>query len=153
MKAIFAVNALDGFGDGDTMPWPRNSLDLNRFKEYTTGRTVIMGSGTWNSNIPRPLPNRRNIVLSKTLADDRCEVYGNITSLLMNLSQSEDVYVIGGAKVLWTLRQYVHEVYLTRFFTSQRSTVTLNTQEYLAGFERVSSQDHGDHVFEIYRRT
>lgn len=153
MKAIFAVNALDGFGDGDTMPWPRNSLDLGRFREYTTGRTVIMGSGTWNSNMPKPLPNRRNIVLSKSLVDDRCEIYGNITHLLMNLAESEDVFVIGGARVLWSLRSYINEVYLTRFQSSQRSSVTLNTTEYLAGFDRVSSQDHGDHVFEIYRRT
>lgn len=152
MKAIFAVNALDGFGDGDTMPWPRNSLDLTRFREFTTGKTVIMGSGTWQSNMPRPLPNRRNIVLSKTITDDRCEIYGNITSLLMNLREDEDAYVIGGAQVLWTLRSYVREIYLTRFRNSQKSTVTLNTAEYLGGFERISLQEYDDHTFEIYRR-
>lgn len=51
--------------DGD-MPW-KLSTDLKRFKQITTGHTVIMGRKTWES-IPekfRPLPNRRNIVLSK----------------------------------------------------------------------------------------
>lgn len=153
MKAVFAVNALDGFGDGNTMPWPRNSRDLNRFREITNGKTVIMGSGTWLSDMPKPLPNRRNIVLSTTLADDRCEVYRSITGLLMNIGQNEDVYVIGGAKILWGLRQYVQEVYLTRFSSLQKATVTLNTTQYLEGFTRVSSEDCGDHKFEVYRKS
>jgi dihydrofolate reductase len=153
MKAIFAVNALNGFGDGQDMPWPRNPQDLSRFREITSGKTVVMGAGTWNSNMPKPLPNRRNIVLSRTLADERCEVYANITDLLMNVTQNEDVYVIGGAQTLWMLKQYVQEVYLTRFHALTPATITLDTEKYLEGFTRESSQDFGDHTFEIYRRT
>ena len=39
--------------------------DLKRFKELTTGHTVVMGTNTWKSLPKKPLPNRRNIILSR----------------------------------------------------------------------------------------
>lgn len=152
MNAIFAVNSINGFGTGPDMPWARNSVDLLRFKNYTTGGTVIMGSGTWHSNMPRPLPNRRNIVLSSTLKDHRCETYTNITELLMNISAQDKVFVIGGARVLWGLRSNIQTVYLTRFFSAETCPITLDTQKYLENF-RLESQEYLDnHTFEIYQR-
>lgn len=153
MNAIFAVNSVDGFGLGDTMPWPRSSGDLSRFKALTTGHTVVMGASTWLSNIPRPFPNRRNCVLSSTLVDDRCEVFPDITSLMMNLKEQENVWVIGGRHVLLGMRMYIHTVYLTRFKSSMPATITLDTEEYLRGFTLTNSQDFGDHTFDIYQRT
>jgi dihydrofolate reductase len=152
MNAIFAVNSVDGFGLGDTMPWPRSSGDLSRFRLLTSGNTVVMGASTWLSNIPRPFPNRRNCVLSSTLVDDRCEVFPDITSLMMNIKEDERVWVIGGRHVLLGMRRYITMVYLTRFKSSQPATITLNTEEYLQGFTQTSSQDFGDHVFDIYTR-
>lgn len=153
MNAIFAVNSLDGFGDGDTMPWPRSSSDLGRFKAITTGHTVVMGSGTWASNIPKPFPNRRNCVLSSTLKDDRCKVFRNVTELMMNIGQDETVFVIGGAKTLWMLRPFINRIYLTRFDSAQRAEITLNTEQYLEGFKLVSSERLDNHVFDIYDST
>lgn len=150
MNAIFAVNSLDGFGDGDTMPWPRSKSDLGRFRDITTGHTVVMGSGTWLSNIPKPFPNRRNCVLSSTLKDDRCEVYRNVTELMMNLEQQENVFVIGGAKTLWIMRPYITRIYLTRFDSVQHAEITLNTDLYLQGYHSISQERLDNHVFDIY---
>ncbi len=152
MKAIFAVDAIGGFGSGRDLPWPHNSVDLKRFKALTSGATVVMGSGTWRSNMPTPLPNRRNIVLSRTLVDDRCEVYRNITELNMNLRADEPVWVIGGAETLWKLKPQIQEVYLTRFKIITRSTVIMPTDSFLDEFELVSSEDFGDHLLDIYKR-
>jgi dihydrofolate reductase len=153
MNAIFAVNARNGFSHGNDLPWPRSTSDLSRFREITTGKTVVMGRGTWESNMPKPLPNRRNIVLSKTLHDSKCEIFSNLTELSMNIGEREEVFVIGGAQLLWSLRLYVNQVYLTRFRADQESTIIFDTQKYLENFELVSSTDFGDHTFEIYRRT
>ncbi len=153
MNAIFAVNARNGFSHGNDLPWPRSKSDLSRFREITTGKTVVMGRGTWESNMPKPLPNRRNIVLSKTLHDSKCEIFSNLTELSMNIGEREEVFVIGGAQLLWSLRLYVNQVYLTRFRADQESTIIFDTQKYLENFELVSSTDFGDHTFEIYRRT
>lgn len=152
MNAIFAINMTDGFGVGNTMPWPRSSADLKKFKELTTGHTVVMGATTWLSDMPKPLPNRRNCVLSTSLVDSRCEVYPNITALTMDLSSDEQVFVIGGAKVLWALRPLINQVYLTRHRSHQRADVTLNSEKYLTGFELVSCDEMEEFRFEIYKR-
>jgi dihydrofolate reductase len=152
MKAIFAVDAIGGFGTPTGLPWPHSSVDMRRFKELTSGGTVIMGSGTWRSDIPKPLPNRRNIVLSRTLEDQRCEVYRNITELTMNITQDEPVWVIGGAETLWKLRPFIKTVYLTRFKLITKSTVTMKTDLFLEEFNLSKTEDFGDHTLDIYTR-
>jgi dihydrofolate reductase len=154
MKAIFAVDALGGFGADGDMPWPRCKEDLQRFKAYTTGTTVVMGRGTWDSNMPKPLPNRRNIVLSSTInSDPRCEVFRSITELNMNLKADEKVFVIGGVETLWKLRSFINTVYLTRFDLITKSTVVMKTESFLEGFNMVSSSEFSNHIFQIWERS
>jgi dihydrofolate reductase len=152
MNAIFAVNSVGGFGTGTDMPWPRSPVDLRRFKELTTGHTVVMGSGTWRSNMPKPLPGRRNIVISKTLDDDRCDVYPSVTDMMMNTLASENIFVIGGSKVLWTFRPFITKVYLTRFHSSEECSVVLHTGDYLEGFKLVNGEKFDDHHFEVWEK-
>lgn len=153
MNAIFAVNSVGGFGTGVDMPWPKSKVDLLRFKKLTTGGTVVMGSGTWNSNMPKPLPGRRNIVLSSNLHDNRCDTYKNVTDMLMNTHQDETLWVIGGAKVLWTLRPFIQRVYLTKFFDKTPSNVSLDIQKYLENFILAESEQFDDHSFEVWQNT
>ena len=152
MNAIFAVNMIDGFGVGNTMPWPYSSADMKRFKELTTGHTVVMGASTWLSDMPKPLPNRRNCVLSTSLTDHRCEIFPNITALLMDLKEDEQVFVIGGAKVLWSLRPQIKRVYFTRHRSKQKADITLNADKYLEGFTLVEHEDLDEFTVDIYER-
>lgn len=150
MKAVFGVNKVGGFGTGGGMPWPHSPKDLARFKTITLGGTVVMGKRTWLSNMPKPLPGRRNIVLSKELVDSRCEVYNSVNSLLLNTEISEEVFVIGGAKVLWTLRPYINRIYLSVFNSVEPAEVTLDTTKYLNGFVKSHEEILDDHKFEIW---
>lgn len=152
MNAIFAVNQADGFGTGTGMPWPRSKVDLERFRMITWGSTVVMGRGTWESDMPKPLPNRRNCVLSHTLEDDRCEVFRGVQELMLGLQQNEHVWVIGGAKVLWTLRPYINKIHLTRFADKTASTVYFDTADYLDEFQLWHRQELDDHTFETWIR-
>lgn len=152
MNAIFAINAINGFAVNNTMPWDRNKFDLQRFKKYTVNNTVIMGRGTWDSDMPKPLPNRRNIVLSKTLKDDRCEVYDSINELLYHTSVKESIWVIGGVQVLLNLRPHIKNIYLTQFYSSNKSDIILDIDEYLKDFELLDKEIYSDHTFKIYRR-
>ena len=70
--------------------------DLKRFKKITTGKTILMGRKTFES-IGKPLPNRKNIVLSnnKDLLIEGCEVITSISEL--NLI--EDIVIIGGEQI------------------------------------------------------
>lgn len=74
--------------------------DLRRFKALTTGHTIIMGRRTFESLPKGALPNRRNIVLSRTVHDfPGCDVYTSLDEALKHCSDEEDIYIIGGANV------------------------------------------------------
>lgn len=74
--------------------------DLRHFKNLTTGHTIVMGRRTFESLPKGALPNRRNIVLSNTVATlPDCEVYSSLNEALEHCSQEEEVYIIGGASV------------------------------------------------------
>ena len=74
--------------------------DLKRFKVLTTGHTIIMGRNTFLSLPKGALPNRRNIVLSRSQkAFEGCEVYPSLEEALKHCTPDEDIYIIGGASV------------------------------------------------------
>ena len=74
--------------------------DLKRFKTLTTGHTIIMGRNTFLSLPKGALPNRRNIVLSRSAkAFEGCDVYPSLEEALKHCTPDEDIYIIGGASV------------------------------------------------------
>ena len=74
--------------------------DLRRFKALTTGHTIIMGRRTFESLPKGALPNRRNIVLSRTVHEfPGCDAYTSLDEALKHCSEEEDIYIIGGANV------------------------------------------------------
>ncbi len=74
--------------------------DLKRFKALTTGHTIIMGRNTFLSLPKGALPNRRNIVLSRSAkAFENCDVYPSLEEALQRCAPGEEVYIIGGASV------------------------------------------------------
>jgi len=84
--------------DGD-LPW-RVPEDLGHFRAVTDGATVVMGRRTWES-LParfRPLPGRRNVVLSRQPSYDApgAELVADLADVL---ASADDVWVIGGAAV------------------------------------------------------
>ena len=75
--------------------------DLRRFKQLTTGHTVLMGRRTFESLPKGALPNRRNIVLtrSKDFQAPGVEVFPSFDAALASCSADEEVFVIGGASI------------------------------------------------------
>ena len=98
---IWAQNADGVIGLGDTIPW-HIPEDLKHFNEITMGSTLIMGRSTWLS-LPekfRPLPGRRNLVLSSNLEFDApgAEVFSSLETAFSSAT-TEWVWVIGGSRV------------------------------------------------------
>ena len=83
--------------DGD-LPW-RLPEDLKHFKRVTMGKPVIMGRKTWDSLYVKPLPGRRNIVVTRNLdfSADGAEATGSIDDALALVDRDEEAMVIGGA--------------------------------------------------------
>ena len=100
-------------GAGGALPWHLPE-DLRLFRALTLGSTVVMGRRTWESLPPRvrPLPGRRNVVLSSTLdpADAGVEVARSVDDVL---ALDGDVWVIGGGEVYAALLPHADEVVVT----------------------------------------
>lgn len=97
MVAAVAKNGAIGF-ENKLIYWLPN--DLKRFKALTTGHTIVMGRNTYDSLPKGALPNRRNVVLSRTITElPGCDVYPSLQEALDSCQPDEEVYIIGGARV------------------------------------------------------
>ena len=74
--------------------------DMKRFKSLTTGHTIIMGRRTFESLPKGALPNRRNVVLTRSQATfPGAETFPSLQTALASCTPDEDIYIIGGASV------------------------------------------------------
>ena len=100
-------------GRDNQMPW-KISADLQFFKRVTMGHPVIMGRKTWES-IGRPLPGRRNIVVSRN-ADYQAaggELVGSLDEALESLKEFPRVFVIGGEQLFTQAFSKADRLYIT----------------------------------------
>ncbi len=122
-RIIVAVSENGCIGRRGSLPW-HFSEDLKWFKEVTTGHTVIMGRKTWQSLGGKPLPNRRNIVLSGLLRTIPKGKTGNFVTWYLPAainyvenkhdSYSREYFIIGGADVYKAALPLVNTVFLTK---------------------------------------
>jgi dihydrofolate reductase len=98
LTIVVAIDAQRGIGVNNTLPW-RLKEDLQHFKRTTTGHPMIMGRKTFDS-IGRPLPNRRNIVVTRN-PEWQHEGVEAVTSFedAVKLAGDAEVMVIGGAQI------------------------------------------------------
>lgn len=97
---IIAAVARNGAIGKDNKLIYRLPDDMKRFKALTTGNTVLMGRNTFDSLPKGALPNRRNIVLSRTKSDfPGCDTYSSLEEAISHCAPDEKVFIIGGAKV------------------------------------------------------
>lgn len=112
---IIAAIAQNGvIGNKNDLPWKLRS-DLKRFKEVTTGHTVLCGRKTYES-IGRPLPNRKMVVVSRNIDFQApgCENYTSLEMALWRNTSEEKVYCIGGAEIYKQALEFAAELDITR---------------------------------------
>lgn len=108
ISIIVAYDKNLAIGKDNTLVW-RQSEDLKRFKRLTSGKTVVMGRKTYES-IGKPLPNRRNIVLSRQNIDiEGVEVINTFDSL----NKDEDIFIIGGGEIYKNFIIFADRLYVT----------------------------------------
>ena len=91
------------------------SDDLRRFKALTSGHTVVMGRKTFESLPKRPLPNRRNVVVTSSETFDSCgaEVVHSVDEALAILSPDDENFIMGGATIYKQFLPYADKLYVT----------------------------------------
>ena len=116
IKLICAISKNNVIGNENKLPW-NLSEDLKRFKKLTSNNLIVMGRKTFDS-IGRPLPNRKNIVLSNNsnLEIDGVEVFNSpdeVISLYKEKPVKKDMYIIGGTFVYKLFLEYCDYLYIT----------------------------------------
>lgn len=112
MIAAMATNRV--IGKDNKMPW-HLPADLKHFKKVTLGKPVVMGRKTFES-IGRPLPGRRNIVISRQtpLHTQGAEWVNSVEQALALLNDQAEVMIIGGAEIYRQCLPLAKRLYLTK---------------------------------------
>lgn len=139
IKLIVAVDQGGAIGwSSGFLPW-KLSKDMKRFKELTTGHTVVMGFNTWKSlNLPNGLPNRLNIVLTrKPWSEARpffsptadIDIISSLDYVELKRDSAKPQWIIGGASVYEEAlsRNMVDEMFVTVVHTDSRADIRLTT--------------------------
>lgn len=94
-------------------------VDLKRFKTLTSGHTVLMGDRTWESLPKKPLPNRRNIVitLNKDADYQDCELAFSVDEALKLVENDDQPFIMGGATIYKLFIDKIETLYLTRILS------------------------------------
>jgi len=150
IKAILAADQKDGIGYNGTLPWPHNQNDLKWFKSKTENNVVVMGRKTWSDHkMPKPLPNRFNIVVSSNTAN--VEGAPNLIVKLENLPKllthfTQDVWIIGGAQLFSKTLKLCEELHISRIQESFYCTTFM--PEYKNDF--YLAEEHKIHDKKLY---
>lgn len=120
LSIIVAIAENNVIGKNNQLIWHLPE-DLKRFKQLTTGHTIIMGRKTFES-LGRVLPNRKHIVLCQSnilkIQDENVEVISDIKLLDKYIQSEEENFVIGGASTYRLLMPYVNKMYITKIHQS-----------------------------------
>lgn len=115
LSIIVAVAENNVIGKDNQLIWHLPE-DLKRFKQLTTGHTIIMGRKTFES-LGRVLPNRKHIILCNDMEmkveDEKVEILKDISMLKEYIDSDEENFVIGGATIYKLLMPYAKKLYLT----------------------------------------
>lgn len=115
---IILVSAIDmnfGIGDAEGNLLFNLPKDMEHFKSITTGKTIVMGRKTWDSLPKKPLPKRKNYILTRDKdfkVEERATVVHSIEEVL-EMSKSRDVYIIGGGEIYNQFLPYADKMILT----------------------------------------
>ncbi|MFT3654340.1 IS1595 family transposase ISSsu9 [Bacillus sp. B01(2024)] len=155
---IFAMDENRLIGKDNDLPWHLPD-DLAYFKKVTTGHTIVMGRKTFES-IGRPLPNRRNIVV--TSRDESlfqgCTVASSAEEVLKLIPGNEECFVIGGAQLYSALFPYADRLYMTKIhhvFEGDRFFPEFNEAEWELTSRRQGVKDEKnpyDYEYLVYEK-
>ena len=114
LSLIVAMDPRRVIGDRGGLPWHLSS-DLRRFKRLTMGHHLLMGRKTWES-IGRPLPGRRNIVITRQAGyvAAGADVVDSSDAAVAAAGDAAEIMIIGGSEIYVMFLPAAERIYLTR---------------------------------------
>ena len=155
---IVAAAENNAIGKDNQMLWHLPN-DFKYFKKNTLEHSVVMGRKTFDS-IGKPLPDRRNIILTRNLrySNEEADVANSVNEVMNYTRDENEIFIIGGAEIYKQTLPLANKVLLTRVHT------TINGDAYFPElldheWKLVSAEKHEkdekhafDYTFEVYER-
>lgn len=157
IRAILACDDNWGIGKNGTLPWPHNAADQRWFKETTMGGVVAMGKTTWDDpDMPKPLPGRNNVVITSS-EKDKAGPYHFIKferaeASLIEMNKLQNVWVIGGAKLVESLLPIIDEIWLSRIQGTYDCDTFLPRSLIEETYSLVDSGKQGEVYIDVWRQ-
>lgn len=156
--SLIAAVARNGvIGSDNALPW-KLPEDLKRFKALTLGHPVIMGRKTYES-IGRPLPGRRNIVISRNaaFAAAGCETAASLDAAIAACTGiTDEIFIIGGAQIYAEALPRAQRLYLTEIEAAYPGDVQFPDFDRSAWGETMREPNRSesgiDYAFAVYDR-
>tara|TARA_B100001029_G_C15061221_1_gene458635 strand:+ start:2143 stop:2625 length:483 start_codon:yes stop_codon:yes gene_type:complete len=141
---IWAQDQNNAIGINGDLPW-HIPEDLKNFKKLTLQKPIIMGRKTWDSLKFKPLPKRRNLVLTSYKKIKNAEVYNNINFMLNELINTGEkcIFIIGGAQIykeFWNLATHLHITLISKNCKNADTFFPINYDNIKKEFKKVSSE-------------
>ncbi len=158
VSLIVAVSEDWGIGKNNELLW-HISEDLKRFKRLTFGKTVLMGKKTWESLPRKPLPGRKNIVLTDIPGE---VIEGSVTAYsiddaLGKCRKEEEIFVIGGGSIYRQFMPVADRLYITHVHLKAQADIyfpPVNLVEWeVESEEKITDGEKGiPYTYTIYKR-
>lgn len=150
--SIWCEDKNRGIGKNNKLPWNIKE-DLNLFKQHTLNNTIVMGKNTFLS-IGKALPNRKNIVISKTLDASLykdIEVYDDIEQFYNEYKDSnESIFIIGGKSIYDYFINKCSKLYVSKLNSAYKCDLFMDNS--FEGFEIVNQKEYAQFTFFEYRK-
>ena len=160
LSIVVAVGENNEIGRGNNLLC-RLPADLKYFKDLTIGHTVVMGRKTFESLPKGALPNRTNIVLtrSKNHSFNGCLVYSSIEEIIDYQKDNSNIFIIGGGNIYQQMLPMANMLYLTKIHANFDDADTFFPDINYLEWEEISREDHladeknlYDFSFFVYKR-
>jgi dihydrofolate reductase len=141
ISLIVAASENNVIGRNNDLPWSLPD-DLQFFRTVTEGHPIILGRKNYES-IGRPLPRRRNIVVSRQtdLQIEGCEITSSVEAALDLVKDEEEVFIIGGGEIYRQALPFAERIYLTRVHAEIEGDIVFPELPE-AEWEEVERQEH-----------
>jgi len=160
ISLIAAIGKNNELGKGNTLLW-HMPADMKHFKEVTSLHAVIMGRKTFES-IGRPLPNRRNIVITRDVnyKKEGVEIVHSFSEALDSFSsQNEEMFIIGGADIYKQAMNIADRLYITHVNAEDKDADAFFPEIIPIVWNEISHEEHKkdgqnsfDYTFSVYEK-
>ena len=127
-------------GKNGAIPW-RIADDMKRFKALTLGKPVVMGRKTWDSLPRKPLPERKNIVLTRDVGWQAAgAVRATLPSDVFHIAGNDDLMIIGGAEIYRLFLPRADRIELTEVHRAIEGDADFAFDR--SGWREIAREDH-----------